>query len=369
MDVQIFIPARNEQAAIGRCLESLLAQQGIAFQVTVIDDHSTDRTRAIAESFAGVRVITPPEPGRGISGKSNALSFAVDDAAAKRVAACAGLPQALPSRGPEWLLFTDADTWHYPGSLAAAVAEAQERQVDLLSYSPEQETATLAEMAIMPLVFAELTRVYRSERINDPDDPAVAANGQYILARRAIYEQLGGHRAIAGKLLEDVELAKLFKCARRPIWFRYGAGLVRTRMYRDFHALCEGWTKNLALLFRHPRRQAALHLLLFLVISASLLGVVIAGTRHDWQAARIYALVMATWYAVLLFHVSRAHFPWNANLAALLGLPLFSWLLLRSDLQLRVRGEVIWKGRTYEHSGPAAPAGSSYRKGNVTLKG
>src|SRR5258707_7546200 len=39
----------------------------------------------------------------------------------------------------KWLLFTDADTVHYPGSLARAVAEAEERGVDLLSYSPEQE--------------------------------------------------------------------------------------------------------------------------------------------------------------------------------------------------------------------------------------
>ena len=43
----------------------------------------------------------------------------------------------------EWLLFTDADTFHYPGSLAAAVGEAETRKVDLLSYSPEQETARM----------------------------------------------------------------------------------------------------------------------------------------------------------------------------------------------------------------------------------
>jgi glycosyltransferase involved in cell wall biosynthesis len=369
MDVQIFIPARNEQAAIGRCLESVLAQQGIAFQITVIDDHSSDRTRAIAESFAGVRVITPAEPLPGISGKSNALIFAVEDAAARYAATPQSSGHVPDREGPEWLLFTDADTWHYPGSLAAAVEEANERKVDLLSYSPEQEAATLGELALMPVVFAELTRTYPSERVNDPDDPAVAANGQYILVRRAIYELLGGHRVIAGQLLEDVELAKLFKSARRPIWFRYGQGRVRTRMYRDFHSLSEGWTKNLALLFPHPRQQAALHLLLFLAITLSLLWAAAAGVRHDWQMAPISFLVGAVWYALFLLHIGRAHFPWKANLAALFGLPLFAWLLIRSDLHLRVRGEVIWKGRTYEHSEPGTHADSSYRKGNLTLKG
>jgi hypothetical protein len=39
----------------------------------------------------------------------------------------------------------------------------------------------------------------------------VAANGQYILVRRVIYEELGGHATIANKILEDIELARIFK--------------------------------------------------------------------------------------------------------------------------------------------------------------
>src|SRR5229473_192536 len=116
VSVQIVAPARNEQDCIGRCLESLVRQQGIDFRITVVDDGSTDRTRAIAESFAGVRVISAPEPAPGISGKCNALIQGAEGATSK------------------WLLFTDADTIHYPESLERAVAEAEERGVDLLSY-------------------------------------------------------------------------------------------------------------------------------------------------------------------------------------------------------------------------------------------
>src|SRR5690348_2393044 len=94
--VEVIIPARNEQECIGRCLQSLVGQQGIDFQVTVVDDGSSDRTHAVAESFAGVRVISSSEPAAGISGKCNAL-----------IAAAQG-SQAT------WLLFTDADTFHYP---------------------------------------------------------------------------------------------------------------------------------------------------------------------------------------------------------------------------------------------------------------
>jgi len=58
-DVSIIIPARNEEASLGVCLESLTTQTGVAFEIIVVDDGSTDRTREIAESCAGVRVISP----------------------------------------------------------------------------------------------------------------------------------------------------------------------------------------------------------------------------------------------------------------------------------------------------------------------
>src|SRR5262249_42893209 len=189
--VHIVVPARNEEDCIGRCLQPLVGQKGIEFSITVVDDGSNDRTRAIAESFAGVRVITAPDPVAGMTGKSNALIRGAQGATAK------------------WLLFTDADTFHYPGSLARAVAEAEERAVDLLSYSPEQETGSPAEMALLPVIFADLVRTYPPTRVNDPADPTVAANGQYVLARRAVYEVLGGHSAVAGKILDVVELARL----------------------------------------------------------------------------------------------------------------------------------------------------------------
>jgi glycosyltransferase involved in cell wall biosynthesis len=130
--VDVIIPARNEEDCLGRCLQSLITQQGISFQITVVDDGSTDRTRAIAASLPGVRVLSACELKPGVMGKCNALITGASGSKAK------------------WLLFTDADTVHYPGSLAASVCEAEERHVDLLSYSPEQETATWWELAVMP---------------------------------------------------------------------------------------------------------------------------------------------------------------------------------------------------------------------------
>ena len=349
--VQVIIPARNEQECIGRCLQSLVSQQGIDFQVTVVDDCSTDRTRAIAESFAGVRVISSCEPAPGISGKCNALIIAAQDAQAK------------------WLLFTDADTFHYPGSLAAAVAEAEGRNVDLLSYSPEQQVVTVSEQMLMPVVFADLTRTYPTDQVNDPASPVAAANGQYLLVRREIYEQVGGHRAVAARVLEDVELARLFKNSGHKIWFRYGAGLVQTRMYRNLSSLVEGWTKNLALLFPHTVLLAVLRLLEFIIIPGSLIAGVISIIQHQYPSGLSLLVASLMFYVRFWVRISKAHFAWRPNLMAIFGLPFFGFLLLRSSFHARVRGSVAWKGRMFTHSEPPTPIKSSIQEGNFTIKG
>ncbi len=346
--VDIIIPARNEEDCLGRCLQSLVTQQGISFQITVVDDGSTDSTRSIAESFPGVRVLSAGELRPGMTGKVNAL-----------VTGAAG-------SNAKWLLFTDADTFHYSGSLVASVREAEERKVDLLSFSPEQETGTWWEMAVMPLVFADLVRTYSSERINDPADPTVAANGQYILVRREVYEALGGHRVLPLNILEDVELAKLFKVAGHRIWFRYGAGLVRTRMYRTFSAMWEGWSKGLAILFRHPVLLAAKRALEFVSITI-LLGIgLFLMARNHFESGALLLAIAALFYLIFLFRIRQAHFPWKANLLAFIGLPIYVSLLLRSDLHFNRRGELTWKGRTYSQSAPKAADGSSIRKGDLS---
>jgi glycosyltransferase involved in cell wall biosynthesis len=344
--IDVIVPARNEEDCIGRCLESLAAQQGISFQITVVDDGSSDRTRAIAESFPLVRVISASEPAPGVMGKCNALIAGAAGSTAK------------------WLLFTDADTFHYPGSLAAAVKEAESRNVDLLSYSPEQETASWWELAVMPLVFAELVRAYPPDRVNDPFDPTVAANGQYILARREVYEALGGHKTVSDKVLEDVELARLFKVLHHKIWFRFGDGLVRTRMYRSFRDMWDGWTKNLALLFRHPLALAAMRGLDFVIIALMLGGGLFLLIRAKYPDGTIVFGLGVIFYLTFLRRIQRAHFPLGANLMSFLGLPLFVSLLVRSYIHSNVRGELTWKGRKYRRSAPEAAPGSSTRKGD-----
>jgi hypothetical protein len=330
--ISVIVPARNEQACLGSCLESLAGQTGIEMEILVVDDGSTDNTREIALSFPQVKVLDAPPLPTGWSGKSNAAS--------------AG---AAAANG-EWFLFTDADTIHLPGSVACACAEATQHDAALLSYSPEQQVVTFWEKAVMPVIFAELAVAYQPAAVCDPESPVAAANGQYILIRRDAYQAVGGHAAVAHTLLEDVALARLVKQAGFRIRFRLGHGRVRTRMYRTFSELREGWSKNLAALFPSATWLAVRRAVESAALYGSGVTAIVAATK-ELRTAVIAAAIFLVLDGLFLKRILKAHFAPVSSILALFGLPVFSYLLARSALCYR-RGLVAWKGRTY----PAASA-------------
>ena len=354
--VSVIVPARNEEACLAVCLESLVSQIGIAFELIVVDDASTDRTGEIARSFVDVptgvdvrprvTVISAPPLPENWTGKNNAMS------AGARIA-----------KG-KWLLFTDADTFHRPGALARAVAEVEDQGAALLSYSPEQEVHGFWEKAVMPVIFAELAATYPPKMVNDPASPIAAANGQYLMISREAYDAVGGHAAIANNLLEDVAIARLVKASGRRIFFRYGGDAVRTRMYRSFAQMKAGWTKNLALLFPKPAELARHRFGEFVLMPFAAcifvwglslkgdVGIPYSHYSHFWL--RWYMLVLVGWafVASLVRFVRRiraAHIPWLSIPRAYPGLAVFAYLLLRSERAYK-RSKFDWKGRTYVYT-------------------
>jgi GT2 family glycosyltransferase len=198
----------------------------------------------------------------------------------------------------------------------------------------------------MPVIFAELATTYPPQAVNDPASPIAAANGQYLMISREAYDAVGGHSAISADLLEDVALARLVKRSGRKIFFRYAPDAVRTRMYRTFAQLREGWTKNLALLFHRPRTLAFLRMAEFLLIVGNLSAAIwakLSGRPNLAMQTALLTIILSGWFAM---RIRKAHFSAGSSLAAVFGLPVFSFLLARS-VRFRNAG-VIWKGRTYQ---------------------
>jgi glycosyltransferase involved in cell wall biosynthesis len=326
--VSAIVPARNEEASIASAVESLAAQPEIS-EIIVVNDQSTDSTVAelarLAAQVPQLRVIEIDALPSGWVGKNHAVSV--------------GAAQATG----EWLLFTDADGVHLPGSTARALADAADNGAALVSYSPEQETLTWWERALIPFVYTRLAHRFSYDDVNNPASSAAAASGQYLMIRRDAYQRFGGHAAVAGEVLEDVALARLAKQAGIRIHFASGFGIMRVRMYRTFGAMWQGWTKNLYPLMGGTSRAVGRELrgvvpwipVLSLLLMPwhlifGVLGVILLAGRHAAYAATL----------------RRNRFPMALAIYYMPAVALYSAVLLASEWRY-ARGSVSWKGREY----------------------
>jgi glycosyltransferase involved in cell wall biosynthesis len=336
---------RNEAANIERAVRSVAAQGGWR-EILVADDQSEDETpeivRRLSAEIPGLELIRVESLPEGWLGKCHALAVG-----------------ARRARG-EWFLFTDADTEHRPGGLEGMLRRAEAENADLLSLSPGQRTETWWEKAVIPLVYAELAQIYRFEDVSDPNSPAAAANGQYLLIRRSAYERAGGHEAVRNEILEDVALARRVKQRGGKTIFLPGAEWVETRMYRSFGELWRGWTKNLDPLFEGRGRRASatvarLWLLEALPFAAFVSAAILFALGRGGLTATL--AVFAFFVLALMRHwsygqrLARLGFDvWLANYLAP-GAVLVGLLLLNSMRAYRLNGRVEWKGRHYPTRG------------------
>jgi glycosyltransferase involved in cell wall biosynthesis len=336
--ISAIIPARNEEAAIARAVESVAAQPEVA-EVIVVDDQSSDGTATILGDLAAripkLKVLDAGDLPRGWIGKNHAASIG-----------------AAAARG-DWLLFTDADTYHYSGSAHRALADAADHDAVLVSYSPEQEMETFWERALIPFVYCRLAARFSFARVNDPRWPDAAANGQFLMIRRDAYDAVGGHAAVAGEILEDVALARRVKHEGFGIYFAAPAGAVRTRMYRSLSAMWQGWTKNL-----YPLMGASLASILLELLETSplielaalllVLAFYVAGFPSVLLPVGVGVVTgMLLWRNIShLAALHRNRYPISYIKYYFAGAMLYGAALVESWWK-STHGRVVWKGRTY----------------------
>ncbi len=320
------VPARNEEQVIATCVRALAQQEEIA-EILVVNDQSADRTAQIVRTLAAeipqLRLLETQGVPPGWVGKNHAVWLGAQEATSS------------------WLLFTDADAELLGGAAAQALQTAKEAGAALVSFSPEQLTGSWYERALIPFVYCRLTKYFSYDAVNDPQSKAAAANGQFLMIRRDAYEAIGGHASVASEVLEDVALATRAKNAGYRIWFGAGKGLVQTRMYRSFGAMCEGWRKNLYLLIG-ARPEAAYRELAAVVPWIPLLLLVL-GLKVPLAIVAALGLLLAR-HAAYGMTLSRNQYPWKYILYYVPGVALYAGVLWAS-YRAHARGTVDWKGR------------------------
>jgi chlorobactene glucosyltransferase len=216
--LSIIVPARNEEVNLQRLLPSLKALRYPGdVELIVVDDNSSDQTTSVAQSHGATLINLNGDLPDGWKGKPNACHHGA--------AAASG----------DWLLFTDADTWHDPDSAASAVCYALQNKLDGLSLFLKQETRGMLDASVLHTAFAGLFSGWQKGQ------PVL--NGQYILLRRDVYENSGGFATVRGEMLEDLAMGHyLTKLSYRvPILHGEKAGSVA--MYPDVTHLWRGMTR------------------------------------------------------------------------------------------------------------------------------
>jgi len=332
--VSAIIPARNEEAVIAACVESLVSQPEI-LEIIVVDDQSADGTAAAVRNLmrqhAKIRLLELKELPQGWVGKNHA--------------AWQGAKQA----SGEWLLFTDADAVHDGTSAAQALEIAEREKAVLASFSPEQVMEKWYEKALIPYIFCRLGSLFSYADVNDAHKTTAAANGQFLMIRRDVYMSLGGHASVADEVLEDVALAKEVKTAGYRMWFGSGKGIVRVRMYRSFGAMWAGWKKNLyPLMGGTPESTGREFFRAFGPVLATYIATVSTwALTNNWLTA-IGVLVVGTVGVAIAYddELRRNGFSHRLVWHGMIGRLLFARLVWASYRSHR-RGRLKWKGREY----------------------
>jgi len=330
----VLVPARNEEANIGRCAGDLLAQDYPDFQVIVLDDNSTDRTWQILQELA------TRDPGLVLM-KGKPLP---DDWLGKHWA-CSQLAEAANG---ELLVFVDADTFHEPGMLRGAASAMIAEDTCLISALPRQIVVSWSELLSIPAFYLgmlcgvplELTRLQRNPLL-------FAILGQFLVFRRDAYDAAGGYAAVRHNVVDDIAIGRRVHAMGLKYKLLDGGGLVSCRMYRDFNQTWKGLTKSTFATFNFDPYFITLMYMLVLIFYVSppiVLGIGLAQPQIPLEITVMAGI--AVFLNLVLWTVSnmRFHFP----LYVVLFYPfsaIFMTVIAFASMILTMQGKALWKGR------------------------
>lgn len=307
--VSVIIPCRNEEHNIGILLESLKSETTAISEIIVVDDGSTDRTVEVVRNYPQVRLIeAPAKPARWM-GKSWACW------------------QGAQIASSDLLLFTDADTLHRPGSVEKAVGFLESSSADLIS-APPIHRLLLAFEKILGLFYLLplIATAYR-----EPGRPGrVYAIGQYLLARKQAYFEVGGHEKIRESLADDIDLAQEFLASGKIYQVYPETGLYEVQMYAGARPFLQGWKRLLRVGMKRTHVRSFVETVFVFHLFFNVSWVFVLGVLGlMWEQSR------------------HGRFAWWGALLAPLSVLLFIVLSLTALAERAFGKKVVWHGRVY----------------------
>jgi glycosyltransferase involved in cell wall biosynthesis len=328
--VSVLIPARNEEQHVAHTVHSALMQMGVThLTVTVLDDGSTDGTAAALEQIEDDRltVVRAPNdaPPPGWLGKPWA---------------CQRLSEMADG---DVLVFLDADVFLEPSAIRAGIDTLRTNRFALVAPYPRQLAVTWLERLVQPLVtwsWVATMPLGWAERSLRPS--LSAANGQLLFFDAAAYRSIGGHRAVADEVLEDIALMRALKRAGFNTATVDGSHMASCRMYSGTRDVVDGYTKSLWDAFNGPVGSLGANALLLLSGTVPYLALVLGRRRSTRVIGAVgYAAGVVSRFAVAARTGERRipdAFAHPKSIAAFTVLNAMSWWR-------HINGSNTWKGR------------------------
>jgi hypothetical protein len=333
--VSVLIPARDEANSITPAVATVLASTGVAFEVVVMDDGSTDGTAAIVEALAladrRVRLEHAPSLPAGWNGKQHA---------------CWALAHAAKG---DVLCFMDADVRPAPEAVSRMAAFLMRRDAALVSGFPRQITQTWMEWLLLPLIHFVLLGFLPIARMRQGTDPSLAAGcGQFMMVRRADYFAAGGHAAIRRTMHDGLLLPRLLRQSGRRTDLADLTGLVVCRMYANARQVWQGLAKNATEGLAAPARILPVSLLLALGQVAPFgLGILLWLRGASLLATLTVAVAIACAWLPRVLAAARFRQDWRSALLHPFGIATLlavQWYALTRQI---AGAKVSWKERSY----------------------
>lgn len=336
--VSILIPARNEEKNIRRCLRSLIRQDYPNFEILVLNDNSTDRTAQVTKEIASkhnnIKIIDGKPLPDGWLGKSFA---------------CFQL--AKQAKG-SYFLFTDADTLHFKSSVSSAMGAILANGLDAISVFARQITVTIHERMMVHFANYFLLSFMPFILIRHSKNPLFCtAIGQFLLFKREVYEEIGGHEAIKKEILDDIHISKQVKRHGFKFMVFDGKNNFYCRMYKNLREVIGGYSKVLSAVFDYNLiLQSVVTITVFAVYLCPFVILPLSILYFGWLHMITNLLILQVLIITALKIMQTIRFKNRFSDIFLFPLSVIYLLLISIHSMLKSKSAhgILWKGRSYD---------------------
>ena len=328
--VSVIIPACNEERNIEAALQSVLSQDYRNIEIIIVNDRSTDRTKAILDRLAKtnhrLKVLHISELPEGWLGKTHALYCGAQAATG------------------DLLLLADADVLMEASVVSRAANFMIEERIDNLVIAPEiTMRGALLNMTLLAFA-ANFMLNQRPWKARDPRSRKSAGGGAFSMIRREAYESSGTIKAVALCVDDDLKLGKLIKSHGFRQDYLAGQGMVRVEWYDSIRGMINGLTKNSFAALNYNIAKTVFGLAGLLIFNVwPVFALFLTGGNTLVLNAVIILLMLGVYAKTARLIPTSPLYAFGYPIANCI----LCYIILRSTLTTLINGGVRWRGTYY----------------------